>query len=50
MDQKNEEFMREVLREIGRLREELEELRFLRFMADEMRYFRKRLLERPQYD
>ena len=51
LDQKDEKaVMREVMLEIGRLREELEELRFLKFMADEMRSLRKRLLNCPQYD
>jgi hypothetical protein len=51
LDQKDEkEIMREMMLEIGRLREELEELRFLKFMADEMKSLRKRLVKRPKYD
>jgi hypothetical protein len=51
LDQKDEkEVVREMMLEIGRLKEELEELRFLKFMADEIRGLRKRLLKRPQYD
>jgi len=51
LDQKDEKkVVREMMMEIGRLKEELEELRFLKFMADEMRSLRKRLLKHPQYD
>jgi hypothetical protein len=51
MDQKEEKkVLREMMLEIGKLREELEELRFLKFIADEMRSLRKRLLKHSQYD
>jgi hypothetical protein len=44
-----EEFLREVLKELRRLKEELEELRLLRVAANGMRSLRKRVLS-SRYD
>jgi len=44
-----EKFLVEVVKELGRLKEELEELRLLRFTANELRSLRKRILS-SRYD
>lgn len=44
-----EEFIKRMMDEIRRLKDELEELRFLKYAADKMRDFRKELL-RERWD